>query len=104
VQEQLTTLAQSTGGQYYGAQSGQALARALWIATIDKIPYSILDASGKEVAKGDAGAPPEELPPGDYTVVIKAADQELRENVTVATGVDTTLKVVLKGDKFVVER
>lgn len=104
VQDQLSALAQSTGGQYYGAQSGQALARALWIATIDKIPYVILDGAGKQVAKGDAGAPPEELPPGDYVVVIKVADQELRENVTVATGGDTILKVVLKGDRFVVER
>jgi len=103
-QDQLTTLARSMGGEYYGAQSGQALARALWIATIDKIPYVILDASGKQVAKGDAGAPAEELPPGDYTVVIKVADQELRETVTVAVGGDTSLKVVLKGDRFVVER
>lgn len=104
VQEQLTQLAQSTGGRYYGAQSGEALARALWIAAIDKIPYVILDSAGKQVARGDAGAAPEELEPGDYTVVVKVADQELSEKVVVSPASDTLLRVALKGDKFVVER
>jgi Mg-chelatase subunit ChlD len=104
VQDQLATLARATGGEYYGAQNGPALARALWVATIDKIPYTILDGSGKTVASGEAGAPPDELPPGDYTVVVKVADQELREPVTVQTGSDAILKVVLKGDRFVIER
>ena len=38
--------------------SRDALARALWIAAVDRFPYTILDATGKQVAKGDAGAPP----------------------------------------------
>ena len=104
VQDQLTTLAESTGGRYYGAQSGEALARALWIATIDTFPYTIFDATGKQVAKGDAGAPPLELEPGEYKVVVKAADQELTDQVMVTSGGDVVLRVALKGDKFVIER
>ena len=104
VQQQLTTFAESTGGSYYSAQSGEALARALWIAAVDRIPYTIFDAAGKQVAAGDAGGPGEELPPGEYKVVMKAADQELVEQVTVASAADTVLKVILKGDRFAIER
>ena len=52
----------------------------------------------------DAGGPGEELPPGEYKVVMKAADQELVEQVTVASAADTVLKVILKGDRFAIER
>jgi Mg-chelatase subunit ChlD len=104
VQEQLTTLAESSGGRYYGAQSGEALARALYIAAVDKFPYTIFDASGKQVAKGDAGALAEELEPGQYRVSVKAADEELTEQVTVTSGGEVVLRVAIKGDKFVLER
>ena len=104
VQDQLTTLAESTGGRYYGAQSGDALARALWIAAVDKFPYTIFDATGAQVAKGDAGAPPQELEPGEYKVVVKVADQELTEQVVVTSGGDVVLRVALKADRFVIER
>lgn len=101
---QLTTLAEGTGGHYYAAQSGEALARALLIAAVEKFPYVIADATGKVVAKGEAGGPPEELDAGEYTVVVTAGDQQLTEKVTVTVGGDATLRVRLKGDKFVVER
>jgi hypothetical protein len=101
---QLTTLAEGTGGHYYAAQSGEALARALLIAAVEKFPYVITDATGKVVAKGEAGGGPEELGAGEYTVVVTAGDQQLTEKVTVTTGGDVTLKVRLKGDTFVVER
>lgn len=104
VQDQLTTLAESTGGRYYGAQSGEALARALWNATVDRFPFTIFDATGKQVAKGDAGASPVELEPGEYRVVVKVADQELTDQVVVTSGGDVVLRVSLKGDKFVIER
>jgi len=55
-QAQLGGLAESMGGHYYGASSGEAFARAVPLAEVDKLPYRILDAAGKEVAKGEAGA------------------------------------------------
>jgi hypothetical protein len=103
-QAQLTTLAEGTGGHYYAAQSGEALARALLIAAVEKFPYVISDAAGKVVVKGDAGGPPEELPEGDYTVVVTAGDQQLKEKVAVAAANDVVLRVRLKGDRFVIER
>lgn len=105
LEQQLTTFAESTGGRYYSAQSGEALARALWIAATAKFPYRIFDGSGKEVAKGEVGAPPEALPPGNYTVVVQAADQELvAEKVMIEAGQETVVKVALKGDRFVLEQ
>ena len=57
------------------------------------------------MAKGEAGAPPEELPAGDYTVVVRAGDQEIKAGpLTVVRGAEIVLKVVLKGDQFAIER
>ena len=62
------------------------------------------DAGGKQVARGDAGGPPQELEAGEYRVVVKVADQELSEQVIVTPASDLVLRVALKGDKFVIER
>jgi hypothetical protein len=100
----LTGLAESTGGNYYGAASGEELARALLLAAVDRLPYRILDAAGTEVAQGEAGVgSAHELPAGDYTVVITAADLELRTPVTIEVGKDSVLKALIKEDQLVVE-
>jgi hypothetical protein len=105
VESQLSAFSEAAGGHFYSAQNGERLARALLTATVEKFPYTILDASGKTVAKGEAGAPPEELPAGDYTVVVRAGDQELKAGpLTVVRGADIVLKVVLKADQFAIER
>jgi hypothetical protein len=103
-QAQLTTLAESTGGHYYGAPDGQALARAVLLAAVDKLPYRILDAAGKEVASGEAGKDdPHELPPGAYTVVMTAADREVRTPVKLALAQDVTMRAVVRADMLVLE-
>jgi F5/8 type C domain/von Willebrand factor type A domain len=105
VRGQLTAFAEGTGGHYYGAQSGESLARALLIAAVDKFSYAIFNASGRQVATGEAGASPEELPPGDYKVVVSIGEEEVTAGpIKVAVGVNTVLKVVIKGDRFAVER
>ena len=104
-QAQLSGLAESTGGHYYGASSGEALARAVLLAAVDRLPYRILDAAGREVARGEAGVDQaHELAPGAYTLVIAAGDQDVRTPVTLALGQDITLRALIKGDKLVVER
>jgi hypothetical protein len=101
----LRALAESAGGHYYGASSGEALARAVLLAAVDRLPYRILGASGKEIATGEAGVnEPHQLPEGSYTVVIMAGDQELRTPVTVVIGKPVVLRALIKGDKLVVER
>jgi hypothetical protein len=102
---QLTTFAEATGGHYYAAQSGEALARAVLMAAVEKFSYAIFDASGRQVAGGEAGASAAELPAGDYKVVVNAGGEEVTSGpITVAPAVDTVLKVVIKGDRFAIER
>jgi hypothetical protein len=104
VQKDLAGFSQGTNGRFYAAQSGAALGDALLIAAIEKFPYTVFDATGKQVAAGEAGGPPEELPPGDYRIVVKAGAKEIvAPRVTVALGQTTTLKIVLKGDQLALE-
>lgn len=104
-QAALSSLAESTGGHYYSASSGDALARAVLLAAVDKLPYRIVDAAGKEVGRGEAGATSaHELAPGTYRVIVSAADQEITTPVTIALNQDVTLRASVKGDKVVVEK
>jgi hypothetical protein len=103
-QKELAGFSQATGGMFYAAQSGQALGDALLIAAIEKFPYTVFDAAGKQVAAGEAGWPAEELPPGDYKVVLEAGAREIvAPRVKITLGQQTTLKVVLKGSQLVLE-
>lgn len=45
-----------------------------------------------------------DLAPGAYTVVVTAADQDVRLPVTLTPGQDLTLRALVRGDKLVVER
>lgn len=101
----LAAIATATGGRYYTAADGPALTRALVAATISRFPYSVISASGVTVAKGEAGDKPQELPPGDYKVVVQAGDEELViERMPVAVARNVTVRVVRKGDRFTLER
>jgi hypothetical protein len=100
----LTGLAESTGGHYYGAANGEALARAIMLAAVDRLAYRILDAAGTEVAMGEAGnTGPHELAAGDFTLVITAAGEELRTPVKIEVGKDIVLKALIKSGQLVVE-
>jgi hypothetical protein len=104
VQKTLTSFAESTGGRFYTAQSGATLAQALIVATIDKLPFKVYDAAGKEVAGGEAGGPGIDLPAGEYKVVVKAGTQQLvAERVKVTLGRDIRLRVTLKENQVVIE-
>jgi len=100
----LAGFAQAGNGQFYAVLSGQALADALLGAAIEKFSYAVFDAAGKQVAAGEAGGAAAELPPGEYKVVVKAGAKELvAPRVKVTIGQQTTLKIVLKGDRLVLE-
>jgi Ca-activated chloride channel family protein len=102
---QLSALAGSTGGRFYAASTGEALARALLIAAIEKFPYSVFDAAGRLVTSGDAGGAPGELAPGTYKVVVKAGDQSLTvEGVQVVLGRDATVRIVIRNDRLALEK
>jgi len=103
VERLMSPFAEATGGHYYYAENGEALARALSQAALNKFPYEVFDSTGQQVAKGEAGPLSEALQPGEYKVVVHAGDQELTEKVTVTVKTDTVLKVLRKGNQFVLE-
>ncbi len=102
---QLAAFTQANGGRFYSAKDGEALARALLVATVETFPYTIYDAQGRQVATGEAGAAAAELPPGDYTISVMAGEQELKAGpVSITAGGDIVFKVMLEGDRFTIAR
>jgi hypothetical protein len=103
-QKDLAGFSQATGGMFYAAQSGGALAEALMIAAIDKFPYTVFDAAGKVVASGEVDGSTDELPPGDYKVVVKAGTREIvAPRVAIGLGQAVTLKITMKNGQLVIE-
>ncbi|MGD0009801.1 MAG: discoidin domain-containing protein [Terriglobia bacterium] len=105
VQKQLGGFAQATGGRFYAADSGPALARALQMAAVERFPYTVLDAAGKEVTSGEAGDAAVELPAGEYTVVVTAGETNLKaEHVRVALAQQTVVRIAQKNGQFVLQQ
>jgi hypothetical protein len=103
-QKDLMGFAQATGGMFYAAQSGGALAEALMIAAIEKFPYTVYDAAGKAVSSGEVDGSTEELPPGDYKVVVKAGARDIvAPRVTIGLGQAVALKITMKNGQLVIE-
>ncbi len=103
-QSELAGFAQGTGGAFYSAQSGQALADALLVAATSKFSYAVFDAAGKQVAAGEIGYPAEQLAPGDYKVVVKAGAREVvAPRVKIALGGETTVRLAMKNGQLVLE-
>jgi hypothetical protein len=104
VQAQLSSFAEATGGRYYGAQSGEELARAILIAATDRFAYTVTDAAGRVVMQGESGATADELPAGAYQLAVQAADQKLVEDLTITADKQISFTVVLKDGRFALER
>ena len=103
-QSSLGTLAGSTGGRYYGAQDGAQLSRAVMLAALFRLPYDILDTSGRVIVSGQTSELSRELPPGAYRLRIDALGQILEEPITVLPNQTTSLMLGVEGDRFVIRR
>jgi hypothetical protein len=103
-QKDLTGFAQATGGRFYAAESGEALADALLVAAIDKFPFTVYDAAGRVVAQGEAGGPIEELPPGEYKIVVRAGVKDLvAPRVRVTAGDTAKVTIVSRNEQLVLQ-
>jgi hypothetical protein len=102
VAAQLGALAASTGGRYYGAQSGDELARALTLASMQQIPYEVIDASGRTVVANQTSDLGQELPPGEYRVRIHVMGQDLETTATIQANQTTALMLGIQDGRFVV--
>ena len=103
-QKQLAGFSQATGGLFYSADSGAALSDAVMLAAVEKFPYSVYDAAGKLVVAGEAGSGSDQLPAGDYKVVVKAGTKELvAPHVSVGPGQSVTLTIAMKNGQLVLQ-
>lgn len=100
----LGTLAASTGGQYYTAQDGPQLSRAVMLSALHRLPYDILDRSGQIIVSGQTSELSRELPPGTYRLRIDAVGQVLEETITIVANQTTALALGIDGNRFVVRR
>ncbi len=104
VQKDLAGFSEATGGLFYSAESGAALADALMVAAVDKFRYTVYDAAGKAVITGEAGSGADQLPAGDYKVVVTAGTKELvAPRVSVGLGQSITLTIALKNGQLVLQ-
>ena len=99
--EELGGLASSTGGRFYAAQNGDALARAVILSALQAVPFEVLDESGQVVRGSESSTLGLELKVGKYRVVVHAPGQELSQPVQIEKDKDTVLEVSLEGDRFV---
>jgi hypothetical protein len=76
--QELETIARSTDGTYIDARDAESLLSALRQTL--QAEFVVLDAKGKEVARGAVGGPPVELRPGDYTLRVLLARTDGIEN------------------------
>lgn len=101
---ELSALAGSTGGRYYSAQDGPQLARAVMLAALHRLPYDILDGSGRVLVSGQTSELSRELPPGQYRLRIDALGQVLEESITIEPDHTTSLSLGVEGERFVIRR
>jgi hypothetical protein len=104
VKGQLTTLAGSTGGRYFGASSGTELANAVRLAALPRMSFDLLDSTGRLVLTGKTGEPGRELPNGDYRIRVKAPGGVLEDKLTIAPNRLTTVSFAYEDDRLVLRR
>lgn len=104
VKSQLTTLAGSTGGRYFGASSGSELSNAIRLAALPRMPFDLLDSTGRVVVSGKTGEPGRELPNGDYRIRVNAPGGVLEDKLTISPNRLTTVSFAYEGDKLVIRR
>jgi hypothetical protein len=101
---ELTALAGSTGGRYYSAQDGEQLSRAVKLAALHRLPYDILDKTGKVLVSGQTSELSRELPPGEYRIKVDALGQVLEDSLTIVANETTSIGLGVEGDRFVLRR
>jgi Ca-activated chloride channel family protein len=78
--QELETIARSTDGTYIDARDAESLLSALRQTL--QAEFVVLDAKGKEVARGAVGGPPVELRPGDYTLRVLLSPEPIELKIT----------------------
>ena len=74
------------------------------LAAAQRLPYDILDNSGKVVASGETSGLSRELLPGNYRIRIDALGQRLEDSVTIVADQTTKIGLGVEGDRFVIRQ
>jgi hypothetical protein len=88
---QFESWAELGGGRYFAANDEAGLSEALKEAL--RVSYSVYDTGGNEIAQGQVGAAPVDLPQGLYRVVVNSATPTTFEKVDVQGEHDVVLKL-----------
>jgi hypothetical protein len=78
-------------GQYIDAANAEELTSA--IADAVQPTYDVIDANGEVIATGQVGGEPVNVPPGSYTVIVRATDEVRFDNVEVDSEQETWLEL-----------
>ncbi|HZE96799.1 MAG TPA: VWA domain-containing protein, partial [Planctomycetota bacterium] len=84
--EQLEKTAAAGNGQYFPVKKASDLMAALQLVTVGAGAYTLLDKTGKEVARGTLNDR-RELPEGKYTLVVSAEGKKEEKVLWINTGV-----------------
>jgi Ca-activated chloride channel family protein len=99
--QELESIAGSTGGRYFDAKDANTLLSALQKTLA--VEYVVLDAAGKEAAKGVVGGPAAKLNAGTYTVRVLVAPQPLEIKTTVKVGAALTFTLKKAKGQWILE-
>lgn len=88
---QFETWAEAGGGRYFAANDQGGLSDAIEDAL--KVPFTVYDQGGNEVASGQVGGAPVELEAGFYRVVAQTSPQQTFEQVDVQGESEVVLKL-----------
>jgi len=99
LQQELQSMARSTGGEYFTATNAGALSAALLQATTQKRTFVVFNLDASEAGRGVVGEALT-VPPGTYRVAVLGEEPIALNGVTVNEGKQTTLKLVQTGENL----
>jgi von Willebrand factor type A domain len=88
---QFESWAAAASGRYFAANDESGLTDALEVAL--RIPFTVFDQGGNQVAEGEVGGDPVELEQGIYRVEVRSATPRTFDNVEVQGESEVTLQL-----------
>lgn len=97
--DDMTQVAKIAGGRFFDAQNRADLAAS--IAESLAMPFEVTDSRGRQVSEGLTGQSPNALYPGNYSVIVHAAQGDVTvRDVKIMEGLPTKLILSREGDEI----
>ncbi|MEX1344371.1 MAG: hypothetical protein AB1Z63_06845, partial [Candidatus Limnocylindrales bacterium] len=96
VKEQMRGWAEANAGRYYDAVDARALTEAITAAVAAPVDIYAARGEGALVASTTVGAPPLELPPGEYRVEVRTDPPVELEDVVVRPSTVTEIELPIR--------